>query len=94
LDPDQPRIFNKAKRKTRFRHYFGLRQVERKLRLLCQSHDFETMSSVVGKILPTMQLPVESAAVAEFKPTWHKAFASVPGGQESEFESSSVPFQR
>ena len=51
VDPGQPRIGGLS-RKSRFRHYVGLRNTESKLRRLLDSHTFKPMSEVLRSQLP------------------------------------------
>lgn len=49
LDIEQPR-FNSVSRRARFRHYVGLQHTERRLRRLCQTQPFDTLSAVINSV--------------------------------------------
>jgi len=49
IDAQQPRI-DRVSRKTRFRHYVGLQHTERRLRRLCQTQPFDTLSAVIKSV--------------------------------------------
>ena len=49
VDVDQPRM-NQISRKTKFRHYVGLKHTEQRLRRICKSHAFDTLSAVIQSV--------------------------------------------
>lgn len=51
IDPDQPRLGGLS-RKSRFRHYVGLKKTESKLRRLLDSHTFLPMSEILRSKQP------------------------------------------
>jgi polysaccharide deacetylase family protein (PEP-CTERM system associated) len=47
IDPEQPRCFKNASRKSRFRHYINLRKTQQKLDALLPKYRFGTVSEVI-----------------------------------------------
>lgn len=58
LDPNQPRLFANASRKSRFRHYVGLKHTERKIRRVLQTNGFDTMTNVIHATMQPQPLNV------------------------------------
>jgi polysaccharide deacetylase family protein (PEP-CTERM system associated) len=77
LDPDQPRIFKHASRKSQFRHYVGLKKTEGKLRRVLQSNAFDTMTSVVHAVLRT-ELPAAQQHEPQLKISRRKKPVALP----------------
>lgn len=68
LDIEQPR-FNSVSRRARFRHYVGLQHTERRLRRLCQTQPFDTLSAVINSVrkrnIPATAPCPETASVCQ-----------------------------